>query len=123
MTSTSSAPPAAGSRDTSRPAAPIALDRSFAGARIARVATLAVSDFAALILAGLLAYTIWALPAKEQSLSLYVELVPLVALFLIGYAQSGLYPGLGLGPVETLRRQSYVTAFGYLVLAAFSFAL
>jgi Undecaprenyl-phosphate galactose phosphotransferase WbaP len=44
-------------------------------------------------------------------------------LFLAGYAQAGLYPGFGLGPVETLRRTSYVTAFGFLVLAAFSFAL
>ena len=44
-------------------------------------------------------------------------------LFVVGYAQAGLYPGFGLGPVETLRRLFYVTAFGYLILAAFSFAL
>ena len=56
-------------------------------------------------------------------LSIYLDLAPLVSLFLFGYAQAGLYPGFGLGPVETLRRFSYVTAFGFLVLAAFSFAL
>ncbi len=92
-------------------------------ARLARVAVLATTDFVALVLAGGLAYSIWALPVKGQSVTLYLELIPLISLFLFGYAQSGLYPGLGLGPVETLRRQSYVTAFGYLVLAAFTFAL
>jgi Undecaprenyl-phosphate galactose phosphotransferase WbaP len=44
-------------------------------------------------------------------------------MFVVGYAQAGLYPAFGLGPVETLRRLTYVTAFGFLVLAAFSFAL
>ena len=60
---------------------------------------------------------------KGQSVTIYLELIPLISLFLLGYAQSGLYPGLGLGPVETLRRQSFVSAFGYVVLAAFTFAL
>ena len=34
-----------------------------------------------------------------------------------------LYPGFGLGPVESLRRTWLVTAFGFLVLAAFTFAV
>jgi Undecaprenyl-phosphate galactose phosphotransferase WbaP len=54
---------------------------------------------------------------------MYLDLLPLVGLFIAGYARAGLYPGLGLGPVETLRRLSFVTTFGFLVLAAFSFAL
>ncbi len=60
---------------------------------------------------------------REQAPGLYLQLAPLVVLFVVGYAQAGLYPGFGLGPVETLRRLCYVTAFGFLVLAAFSFAL
>ena len=60
---------------------------------------------------------------RDQPFALYVELAPLALLFLFGYAVAGLYPGFGLGPVETLRRQSYVTASGFLVLAALSFAL
>ena len=54
---------------------------------------------------------------------MYLELWPLALLFIAGYARAGLYPGLGLGPVEMLRRLTYVTTFGFLVLAAFSFAL
>src|SRR5262245_34863007 len=92
-------------------------------ARAACIVVLAVSDALALIGALAIAYLLWALPIKHQSALLYLELVPLVPLFLLGYAQSGLYPGFGLGPVETLRRQSYVTTFGFVILATFSFAL
>jgi Undecaprenyl-phosphate galactose phosphotransferase WbaP len=91
--------------------------------RAGRVAVLCLTDVAALLLAGVSAYALWALPAKGQPLALYFEIAPLIAVFVLGYAQAGLYPGFGLGPVETLRRLTYITAFGFLVLAAFSFAL
>jgi Undecaprenyl-phosphate galactose phosphotransferase WbaP len=99
-----------------------AADRNVA-ARLARVAVLGAADLGALILSGLSAYLIWAAPVKQQPIAIYAGLAPLLSLFILGYAQAGLYPGFGLGPVETLRRLSYVTGFGFLVLAAFSFAL
>jgi Undecaprenyl-phosphate galactose phosphotransferase WbaP len=111
------------SRPPAYPRLPTALDYDRRLARAARIAVLALVDVIALIFAGGIAYAVWALPIKGQSSTMYLELVPLFSLFVLGYALSGLYPGLGLGPVETLRRQSYVTAFGFLVLAAFSFAL
>jgi Undecaprenyl-phosphate galactose phosphotransferase WbaP len=91
--------------------------------RLGRVVLLGVTDVAALFLCGSLAYLLWARPMRVQSPALYLELAPLLLLFVLGYSRAGLYPGFGLGPVETLRRISYVTAFGFLVLAAFSFAL
>jgi Undecaprenyl-phosphate galactose phosphotransferase WbaP len=84
---------------------------------------MAAVDLVALASAGAAAYTIWAWPARGQSPGIYVELLPLLGLFVAGYARAGLYPGLGLGPVEMFRRLTLVTAFGFLVLAAFSFAL
>ena len=84
---------------------------------------LATADAVALACAAVGAYLFWALPMREQSPGLYLQLAPLLVLFVAGYARAGLYPGFGLGPVEVLRRLSYVTAFGFLVLAAFSFAL
>ena len=84
---------------------------------------LAISDVAALSSAVAVAYVLYALPRRQQSAVMYLELAPLVVLFVAGYARAGLYPGLGLGPVETLRRLTLVTASGFLVLAAFSFAL
>jgi Undecaprenyl-phosphate galactose phosphotransferase WbaP len=92
-------------------------------ARLGRLILLIGTDLSALILSGIAAYVLWAMPMKEQPLGLYLGLVPLLPLFVLGYALAGLYPGFGLGPVETLRRCTYVTGFGFLVLAAFSFAL
>jgi Undecaprenyl-phosphate galactose phosphotransferase WbaP len=91
--------------------------------RLTRTLLLAGSDMAMIALAVALAYLSWAAPMRDQSARLYLDLAPLVVLFPVGYARAGLYPGLGLGPVEMLRRQSYVTAFGFLVVAAFSFGL
>src|SRR5947207_15953479 len=78
--------------------------------RLARIAALGGTDLLALVLAAGVAYALWALPAKGQSIALYIGLAPLLGLFSFGYAMAGLYPGFGLGPVETLRRLSYVTA-------------
>jgi len=103
-------------------AASMAADR-YRAVRFGRLAVLVATDVTALLFSGFSAYLLWALPMKQQPIGIYLGLAPLLSLFILGYAQAGLYPGFGLGPVETLRRLSYVTGFGYLVLAAFSFAL
>ena len=90
--------------------------------RLARIGLLALADLVSLVTATAAAYLLWALPVRGQSPALYLPLAPLAVLFLLGYAGAGLYPGFGLGPVETLRRLSYVTASGFVVIAAFSFA-
>jgi Undecaprenyl-phosphate galactose phosphotransferase WbaP len=91
--------------------------------RCARAAVLAGGDTAMIALSTAIAYLSWAAPVRDQGARMYLDLAPLVGLFLAGYARAGLYPGLGLGPVEMLRRFTYVTTFGFLILAAFSFAL
>ncbi|HSC27721.1 MAG TPA: exopolysaccharide biosynthesis polyprenyl glycosylphosphotransferase [Vicinamibacterales bacterium] len=91
--------------------------------RVARSCLLATVDALMLGLATTIAYVSWAAPMRDQAPGMYAELWPLVLLFIAGYARAGLYPGLGLGPVEMLRRLTYLTTFGFLVLAAFSFAL
>jgi Undecaprenyl-phosphate galactose phosphotransferase WbaP len=103
-------------------AIPVAAANDWWIARVTRVGLLALTDFAALAAAGAVAYVVWARPVHQQPVELYLELLPMVGLFLIGYAQAGLYPGFGLGPVETLRRASYVTTIGFLILATLSFA-
>lgn len=100
----------------------VAMPRSMRTARARRTFFLVLGDLAALFGAGVLAYLCWAYPVHRQEPGLYLGLAPLLGLFVLGYAQTGLYPGFGLGPVETLRRLSLVTATGFLGLAAFSFA-
>jgi Undecaprenyl-phosphate galactose phosphotransferase WbaP len=84
---------------------------------------LGLSDLTSLFFACAIAYFLWARPMRGQSVGLYLELAPLLLLLVIGYVAAGLYPGFGLGGVETLKRLSYVTTFGFLILASFSFAL
>ncbi len=91
--------------------------------REARVGVMVATDLAALAASGGLAWLLWALPMRQQALELYLQLWPLPLFFLAGYAQAGLYPGTGLGPVETLRRLTWVTGVTFLVVAALSFAL
>src|SRR5262245_45097167 len=60
------------------------------GARVGRVALLAAVDLSALLVSGLVAYLLWALPMKQQAIAIYSGLTPLLSLFILGYAQAGL---------------------------------
>jgi Undecaprenyl-phosphate galactose phosphotransferase WbaP len=93
------------------------------GHRVARNVLLGGSDALMLCVAVAIAFVSWAAPIRNQSAESYVALAPLIVIFLAGYASAGLYPNQGLGPVQTLRRLSYVTTFGFLMVAAFSFVL
>ncbi len=89
----------------------------------ARVAVLAASDLVALLLAGALAYLLWARPVHGQSVSLYLPAAPVTLLIVLAYAQGRLYPGFGLGPVEVLRRYWLITAAAFVAMASLVFAL
>ncbi len=90
--------------------------------RFRQVFLLAISEGLAVLASGLLAYFLWAAPVRSQEISLYARLWPLAGVFVVAYALAGLYPGGGLGPVETLRRQSWATGVVFLLLACLSFA-
>ena len=77
----------------------------------------------ALCTAACLGYFVWVRPILQQSPAIYVDLLPFLWLFPLGYMAMGLYPGFGVGAVETLRRLSCCTSFAFLVLAAASFVL
>lgn len=91
--------------------------------RVARVSVLLLADGSAFLLAVALGYVLWALPVRNQSLTVYEDLLPVFLLFPLGYAGAGLYPGFGLGAPETLRRLFSCTSLAFLVLAAASFAM
>lgn len=89
----------------------------------ARVAVLAGSDLLALVGSAAFAFLLWARPVHHQGPWMYADLAPILAVFIVGYALSGLYPGFGLGAVEVVRRLSLRTSFVFVVLAAALFAL
>ena len=100
------------------------LDRPIsAWARVGRVFVLLLSDHAALLTVAFFAYAAWAAPVHQQPAALYVRLLPMAPLFAIGYALLGLYPGFGLGAVESLRRLSVATSFVFVAIAALVFVL
>jgi Undecaprenyl-phosphate galactose phosphotransferase WbaP len=84
-------------------------------------ATLLASDLLALILAGSLSVSIWYLIERKLDPGFYLTMSPLLAIFLIAYAAAGLYPGVGLNPVEELRRLTVSTSVVYASLAAITF--
>jgi Undecaprenyl-phosphate galactose phosphotransferase WbaP len=89
--------------------------------KFARIAMLVTSDLLALLTSWLFAYFAWADTVLHQPPQLYRELLPLLLVFPLAYAAGGLYPGFGLGAVETLRRVSFSTTFSFIAMAACSF--
>lgn len=92
-------------------------------ARPLRVAVLLLTDSVAIVGACAAATASWAVPVRHQPIELYLSLLPLLVVFLLAYANSGLYPGFGLGAVETLRRITLRSSLVFLFLIAASFAL
>ena len=108
-------------KGTSPPAGPTPVTRR-RGTVAAETTLLAASDTAGLILAVVIAFYLWAGPVLHQPGRVYLELLPLLPLVLLAYAEGGLYPGFGLGAVVILRRISLRTSFVYFSLAAVTYA-
>jgi Undecaprenyl-phosphate galactose phosphotransferase WbaP len=82
------------------------------------IAALVGIDAACLTLAGWLSVSLRLWFDGQFHPSLYWRLWPVTGLFLLAYALAGLYPGVGLGPVEELRRITLSTTLLYLVLGS-----
>jgi Undecaprenyl-phosphate galactose phosphotransferase WbaP len=75
-------------------------------------------DIVSLSLAGFTSVTLRLWFNGQFHPSLYWQLWPLVGLFILAYSLAGLYPGVGIGPVEELRRVSLTTTLLYLCLGS-----
>ena len=100
-----------------------ALGQTRKWARGARIALLVVTDTLAVLTAAVAGYFAWAGPVLRQPPGVYIDVWPLIFLFPLAYAKWRLYPGFGLGAVETVRRLSLASGFIYLSLAAVNYAL
>lgn len=105
----------------------IGVSRPVAGRRawvvVIEVCLLALGDASAQVLAWGIAFHLWARPVLGQPAGVYLELLPLLPLVLLAYAEGGLYPGFGLGAVAILRRLSIRTSLVFFLLAAVTYAL
>lgn len=92
-------------------------------ARAARIAILMLADSAAILTVFALAYLGWAHAVLRQSAGVYLDATPLVLLFVLSFLKGGLYPGFGMGAIETLRQLILRISFVFLVLATANFVL
>jgi Undecaprenyl-phosphate galactose phosphotransferase WbaP len=92
-------------------------------APFARCGILAALDLLALAMSAGLGYWLWPHQVLGQTLATYSREVPLICLLPVGYAAAGLYPGFGLGAIETLRKATFCTTIGYVSFAASVFLL
>lgn len=87
-------------------------------------AVMALSDFLCLSGSIALALVLWSQVRADLIVEIYQSLIlPISGLFLCIYLISGLYPGIGVGPVEELRRLTISSSLGMLALMGLSFYL
>jgi Undecaprenyl-phosphate galactose phosphotransferase WbaP len=83
----------------------------------------ALGDLAALSLAATVSAVAWRHVDARLSPEFYVHLWPVLLLFPLAYAASGLYPGFGRNPVDELRKLCSSTSMVYAALAVSVFLL
>ncbi len=86
-------------------------------------AVLLFGDVAALSLAAALSAIVWRHVDARLSPEFYVHLWPVLLLFPLAFAASGLYPGFGRNPVDELRKLCAATSVVYPALAVTIFLL
>ncbi len=83
-----------------------------------------VSDLACILISTALPIFLWGFARADLLPELYQPLIlPVSVFFITIYLMMGLYPGIGVGPVEELRRLSIGTTLGMLALMGLSFYL
>jgi Undecaprenyl-phosphate galactose phosphotransferase WbaP len=78
------------------------------------------ADLAALTLSGFLGAQVWTV-VNPGTPPIYRHFWPALALFLIMFALEGLYPGIGVGPIELLRKLVRGSTIVYLMLTTAMF--
>jgi len=82
---------------------------------------LIISDLAALVLCSLTAIWLRSLIGDSFSTETYFTYIPAVVVFIIGYALSGLYPGIGINPIEEFRKFTVASSTVMAALTALTF--
>jgi FlaA1/EpsC-like NDP-sugar epimerase len=84
---------------------------------VATALLLSLADAVALLTAGCLGVECWNLVNSTVGVEFYLRLWPALGVFLLAYASLGLYPAVGMSPVEELRRTVLGATVVYLVSA------
>jgi Undecaprenyl-phosphate galactose phosphotransferase WbaP len=82
---------------------------------------LVLSDLTALVLCSFAAIWLRSLIGRSFSPETYIAYVPAVVVFIIGYGLSGLYPGIGINPIEEFRKLTVASSTVMAALTALTF--
>jgi Undecaprenyl-phosphate galactose phosphotransferase WbaP len=82
---------------------------------------LIISDLAALVLCSFAAIWLRSLIGRSFAAENYFIYIPAVVVFIIGFGLSGLYPGIGINPIEEFRRLTITSSTVMAGLTAFTF--
>ena len=92
--------------------------------RFGMATVMLLSDVICLIGSMFLATLIWSNVRSDLPVDAYLKIyVPVSGLFLVIYAMTGMYPGIGVGPVEELKRLTINSSLGTLTLMGLTFYL
>ncbi len=75
------------------------------------------------LIAGSLALYLWSFVRHDLIIRNYLNIIPIVFIFALAYAMSGLYPAIGIGPVEEFRLLTISTTVVFLSLGTLTFYL
>lgn len=84
---------------------------------------LVVSDALSLVMAGCLALFLWSFVRADLIPKNYSIVIPLIFVFGLVYTIAGLYPAVGISPVEEFRLLTITTTLAFLGLGTLSFYL
>ena len=100
-----------------------AIARTAVWGRVIRSVAYLGGDVIGVFIAAIVATNLWAIGVRGQAPGLYTQLWPFAVVLPAVFLFLGLYPGAGLGPVETLRRLTLGTSgsFAFLGVASFLF--
>lgn len=82
---------------------------------------LLISDGISLLISGTLALFLWSFIRPDLVLHNYIITIPLILVFVLIYTAHGLYPAVGISPVEELRLLSVSTTVVFLLLGTLTF--
>jgi Undecaprenyl-phosphate galactose phosphotransferase WbaP len=96
----------------------------WANRRLLMASVMVLSDCLCLSGSMGLATILWSNVRSDLPVDVYLSInLPIAGIFLVIYLLTGLYPGIGIGPVEELRRLTISTSLGTLVLMGLTFYL
>lgn len=96
----------------------------WANRRYVMALVMVLSDAVCLVFSMGLATILWSKVRSDLPVEVYLSInLPIAGMFLLIYLLTGLYPSIGIGPVEELRRLTISTTLGTLALMGMSFYL